>query len=148
VDTFEAAALKAITTFCEQHPEEVAAYSIGLFPAVFTHDAEWNYRTNYFRHLVGNFAEETLKAVIRYMNAQYRFQSLMQKSTDEMVTLAQDFHRDLVAEPPKLFRLKCASHRCPADTNLTHFKRNNPLVYRVSARYNHGSTGPKQVYLA
>jgi hypothetical protein len=76
VDTFEAAALKAITTFCEQHPEEVAAYPIGLFPAVFAHDAEWNYRTNYFRHLVGSFAEETLRAVIRYMNAQYRFQSL------------------------------------------------------------------------
>jgi hypothetical protein len=66
VDTFEAAALKAITTFCEQHPEEVAAYPIGLFPAVFAHDAEWNYRTNYFGYLVGNFAEETLKVVIRY----------------------------------------------------------------------------------
>jgi hypothetical protein len=76
MDTFEAAALKAITTFCEQHPEEVTAYPIGLFPAVFAHDAEWNYRTNYFRHLVGSFAEETLRAVIRYMNAQYRFQSL------------------------------------------------------------------------
>jgi hypothetical protein len=54
----------------------------------------------------------------------------------------------VVAEPPKLFQLKCASHRCPADTNSTHFKRNNPLVCRVSARYNHGSTGSKQVYLA
>jgi hypothetical protein len=40
VDTFEAAALKAITTFCEQHSEEVAAYPTGLFPAVFAHDAE------------------------------------------------------------------------------------------------------------
>jgi hypothetical protein len=55
--------------------------------------------------------------------------------------------RPSVAEPPELFRLKCASHRCPADTNSTHFKRNNPLVCRVSARYNHGSTGPRQVYL-
>jgi hypothetical protein len=27
-------------------------------------------------------------------------------------------------------------------------QRNNPLVCRVSARYNHGSTGSKQVYLA
>jgi hypothetical protein len=52
-----------------------------------------------------------------------------------------------VAELPKLFRLKCASHRYAVDTNSTHFKRNNPLVYRVSVRYNHGSTGPKQVYL-
>jgi hypothetical protein len=53
-----------------------------------------------------------------------------------------------VAEPPKLFRLKCASHRYTSDTNSTHFKWNNPLVCRVTARYNHGSTGSKQVYLA
>jgi hypothetical protein len=53
-----------------------------------------------------------------------------------------------VVEPPELFRLKCASHRYPADTNSTHFKRNNPWVCRVSARYNHDSTGSKQVYLA
>jgi hypothetical protein len=52
-----------------------------------------------------------------------------------------------VAEPPELFRLKCASHRYTADTNSTHFKRNNPLVCRVSARCNHGSTGSKQIYL-
>jgi hypothetical protein len=53
-----------------------------------------------------------------------------------------------MAEPSKLFRLKCASHRYLADINSTHVKRNNPLVRRVSARYNHGSTGSKQVYLA
>jgi hypothetical protein len=53
-----------------------------------------------------------------------------------------------VAKPPELFRLKCASHRYTADINSTHFKRNNPLVCQVSARYNHGSTGSKQVYLA
>jgi hypothetical protein len=53
-----------------------------------------------------------------------------------------------VAEPPELFRLKCASYRYTADTNSTHFKRNNLLVCRVSARCNHGSTGSKQVYLA
>jgi hypothetical protein len=73
VDAFEAAALKAITTFCEQHPEEVAAYPIGLFPTVFAHDVEWNYRTNHFGHLVGSFAGETLRTMIRYMDAQYRF---------------------------------------------------------------------------
>jgi hypothetical protein len=50
-------------------PEDVAAYPIGLFPAVFTHDAEWIYRTNHFGHLVGDLAEETLRTVIRYMNA-------------------------------------------------------------------------------
>jgi hypothetical protein len=55
---------------------------------------------------------------------------------------------DIVAEPSELFRLKCASHRHLVDTNSAHFKRNNPLVCRVSARYNHGSTRSKQVYLA
>jgi hypothetical protein len=53
-----------------------------------------------------------------------------------------------VAEPSELFRLKCANHCYTADINSMHFKRNSPLVCRISARYNHGSTGSKQVYLA
>jgi hypothetical protein len=80
VDAFEAAALK--------HPIEVTAYPIGLFPVVFAHDAEWVFRTNHLGHLVGNLAEETLKAVIRYMNAQYHFQSLTRRCMDDMVNLA------------------------------------------------------------
>jgi hypothetical protein len=105
VDTFEAAALKAITTFCEQHPGEVAAYLIGLFPAVFAHDAEWIFRTNHLGYLVGDLAEETLRTVIRYMNAQYRFQSLKQRCMDEMVNLAQDFHRDLTLKDDQIHSL-------------------------------------------
>jgi hypothetical protein len=88
VDAFEAAALKAITTFCEQHPNAVAAYPIGLFPAVCAHDAEWVFRTTYLGRLVGDLAKETLRAVIRYMNAQYRLQSLKQRCMDDMVNLA------------------------------------------------------------
>jgi hypothetical protein len=53
-----------------------------------------------------------------------------------------------VAEPPELFRLKCANDRRTIAISLTYFKRNNPLVCRVSARYNHGSTGSKQVCFA
>jgi hypothetical protein len=53
-----------------------------------------------------------------------------------------------VAEPLELFRLKCAIDRRTIAISLTHFKRNNPLVCRVSARFNHGSVGSKQVYLA
>jgi hypothetical protein len=62
--------------------------------------------------------------------------------------LRHTFEATTVAEPPELFRLKCASHRYTTIFDLTHFKQNNSLVYRVSARYNHGSTGSKQVYLA
>jgi hypothetical protein len=54
----------------------------------------------------------------------------------------------IVAEPLELFRLKCAIDRRTTAISLTHFKRNNPLVCRVSARFNHGSAGSKQVYLA
>jgi hypothetical protein len=53
-----------------------------------------------------------------------------------------------MAEPHELFRLKRVNDRYEAVINSTRFKRNNPLVYRVSARYNHGSTGSKQAYLA
>jgi hypothetical protein len=45
--------------------------------------------------------------------------------------------------PLELFQLKCASHHYAGDTNSTHFKRNNPLVYRVTARFNHGYTGSR-----
>ena len=73
VDAFETAALKAITTFCEHHPDEVAAYPIGLFPAVSAGNAEWLFRTTHFGHLVGDVVEETVQAVIRYMNAQSHY---------------------------------------------------------------------------
>ena len=76
VDAFETAALKAITTFCEHHPDEAAAYRIGLFPAVSAGNAEWLFRTTHFGHLVGDVVEETIQAVIRYMNAQYHYQVL------------------------------------------------------------------------
>jgi hypothetical protein len=47
-----------------------------------------------------------------------------------------------VAEPPELFRLKCASHRCPADTNLTHFKRAKASLPRaIQPRYNRIEVG-------
>jgi hypothetical protein len=105
VDAFEAAALKAITTFCEQHPNAVAAYPIGLFPAVFAHVAEWIFRTTYLGHLVGDIAEETLRAVIKYMNAQYRLQSFKQRCMDDMVNLAQDFHRDLTLKDDQIHLL-------------------------------------------
>jgi hypothetical protein len=48
-----------------------------------------------------------------------------------------------VVEPPELFRLKCANYYHTGDINSTHFKRNNPLVSRVTARFDHGYTGSR-----
>jgi hypothetical protein len=44
VDTIKTAALEAINIFYNQHPMEVAAYPIGLFPAIDFGDPEWNFR--------------------------------------------------------------------------------------------------------
>ena len=91
VDAFEIAALKAITTFCEHHPDEVATYPIGLFPTVSAGNAKWLFRTTHFGHLVGDVAEETIQAVIRYMNAQSHYQILQQRHMDQVIDLAQTF---------------------------------------------------------
>jgi hypothetical protein len=39
-DAFEAAALEAINIFCDQHPNELVGYPIGLFPTADSHDPE------------------------------------------------------------------------------------------------------------
>jgi hypothetical protein len=120
VDAFEVATLKAITTFCEQHPNAVAAYPIGLFPAVFAHDAEWKFRTTYLKHLVGDIAEETLRAVIMYMNTQYHLQSLKQKCMDDMVNQAQDFHMGLTLKDDQIHSLGQGIAR--SDTTIGHLE--------------------------
>ena len=95
VDAFETATLKAITTFCEHHPDEVAAYPIGLFLAVSAGNAKWLFRTTHFGHLVGDVADETIQAVVRYMNAQYHYQALQQRHMDQVMDLAHTFQRGL-----------------------------------------------------
>jgi len=75
-DTVEAAALEAITAFCEQHPNEVAEYPIGLFPAANYHDPEWSFRVEHCAHLLGDSAGDTVRMMVRFMNAQLRHQEL------------------------------------------------------------------------
>jgi hypothetical protein len=77
-DTFEAAAMEAIHVFFDLHPEEVAGYPIGLFPAIDSRDLEWTFRVTYCDHLLGSLAEETLRMAVRLMNAQNRYQTLQQ----------------------------------------------------------------------
>jgi hypothetical protein len=69
----------------------VAAYPIGLFLAVSVGNAEWLFRTTHFGHLVGDVADETIQAVVRYMNVQYHYQDLQQRHMDQVIDLAQTF---------------------------------------------------------
>jgi hypothetical protein len=94
-DTFEAAALEAINIFCDQHPNEVVRYPIGLFPAADSHDPEWTFRVSHFGHLLEDLTEETLRATVRFMNAQYRHQILQRRGMSQMTSIAQGYHRNI-----------------------------------------------------
>jgi hypothetical protein len=94
-DTFEAAALEAINIFCDQHPDEVVGYPIGLFPTADSHDPEWTFRVSHFGNLLGDLTEETLRATVRFMNAQYRHQILQCHGMSQMTTIAQGYHRNI-----------------------------------------------------
>jgi hypothetical protein len=117
-----------------------AAHPLGTVVLPVTFGMRENYRTKFIKFEVANFkslyhAILGRPALAKFMVVpHYVYLLLKMPGRSGVVT---------VVEPPELFRLKCASHRYPGDINSTHFKRNNPLVCRVSARYNHGSTGSK-----
>jgi hypothetical protein len=94
-DTFEAAALEAINIFCDLHPDEVVRYPIGLFPAADSHDPEWTFRVSHFGHLLGDLTEETLRATVRFRNAQYHHQILQRHGISQMTSIAQGYHRNI-----------------------------------------------------
>jgi hypothetical protein len=105
VDTFESAALEAIHVFCDKHPEEVAAYPIGLFPATDSRDPEWTFRISCCSHLLGDLSLETLQALIRFMNVQHHYQLLQHRSMNQLSTLAQAHHGTITQQLDELDEL-------------------------------------------
>jgi hypothetical protein len=105
VDTFESAALEAIHIFCDKHPEEVAAYPIGLFPVTDSRDPEWIFRISYCSHLLGDLSLETLQALIRFMNVQHQYQLLQRRSMNQLSTLAQAHHGTITQQLDELNEL-------------------------------------------
>ena len=93
-DTVEAA-LEAITTFCEQHPNEVAEYPIGLFPATDYHDPEWSFRVEHCVDLLGDSAGDTVRMMVRFLNAQLRLQELQRRGIIHLASEAQVTHSKL-----------------------------------------------------
>jgi hypothetical protein len=94
-DSFEVAAIEAIHIFCDQHPEEVAGYPIGLFPAMDSRDPEWTFRLTYCDHLLGTLAGETLRTSVRFMNAQYHYQTLQQHGIYRLTNIAQRYRNQV-----------------------------------------------------
>jgi hypothetical protein len=94
-DTIEVAALEAITIFCKQHPNEMAEYPIGLFPAADYHDPEWSFRVEHYAHLLGDSAGDTMRMMVRFMNAQLRHQELQHRGIIHLASEAQVTHSKL-----------------------------------------------------
>jgi hypothetical protein len=59
-DTWETTAMKALTTFCEQHPLEITLVPIGLFPAVRDDNPMWLDRVPHMDYLADFSAQETM----------------------------------------------------------------------------------------
>ena len=51
-------------------------YLIGLFPTADYHDPEWSFRVEHCAHLLGDLAGDTMRMMVRFMNAQLRHQEL------------------------------------------------------------------------
>jgi hypothetical protein len=106
VDTIEAAALEAIHIFWNQHPMEVAGYPIGLFPAIDSGDPEWNFRIGHYGHLLGDSAEETLRALIRFMNVQHHYQILLRRGVGKLIGIAQGHYRNANRQVTQIVELQ------------------------------------------
>jgi hypothetical protein len=94
VDTLETAALEAIKLFCNQHPMEVAAYPIGLFPTIDPDNLEWNFRSEHLGHMLGDLAEETVRILTRFMDVQHHYQILLRHGVNQITGVAQSHYRN------------------------------------------------------
>jgi hypothetical protein len=79
IDSWDAAAMMALTIFCEQHPLEVILAPSGLFLAVSESDPLWLDRLAHLGHLVDQIPNETIVFSVWCMNALYRLQALQSK---------------------------------------------------------------------
>jgi hypothetical protein len=106
VDTIETAALEAIKLFCNQHPTEVAAYPIGLFPAIDSGNLEWNFRTEHLGLMLGDLAEETVRSITRFMDVQHHYQILLLHSMGQLTSVAQSHYRNADRQVTQIVELQ------------------------------------------
>jgi hypothetical protein len=106
VDTIEIAALEAIKLFCNQHPTEVAAYPIGLFPTIDPGNLEWNFWTEHLGHMLGDLAEETIRSITRFMDVQHHYQILLRHSMGQLTSAAQSHYRNADRQVTQIVELQ------------------------------------------
>jgi len=71
LDTWELAALRALTRFCSLHPEAIVLALIGLFPVEQPNYPSWRSHVSHLGFLQRNAPEETIALTVRCMHALY-----------------------------------------------------------------------------
>lgn len=71
-DMFEAAAMEALTTFCEYYPLEVATCPISLFPAIWDDDPLWGNTLDHAKVTWALQPRGTVRMSVQCMNTLYR----------------------------------------------------------------------------
>ena len=73
----------------------MAEYPIGLFPAVDYYDPEWCFRVEHCAHLLGDSAGDTMRMMIKFMNAQLCHQELQCRGIIHLASEAHVTHSKL-----------------------------------------------------
>jgi hypothetical protein len=106
VDTLETAAFEAIKLFCNQHPTEVAAYPIGLFPTIDPDNSEWNFWIEHLGHMLGDLAEEIVRIITRFMDVQHHYQILLRHGMGQLTGVAQSHYRNADRQETQIVELQ------------------------------------------
>ena len=86
----------------------MAEYPIGLFPAVDYHDPEWSFRVEHCAHLLGDSVGDTMRMVVRFMNAQLHYQELQSHGIIHLASEAQVTHSKLDRHIAQVEQLQAA----------------------------------------
>jgi len=92
LDIWEATAMRAMITFCSQHPLEVLVSAFGLFPAHDPADPLWRDRMANVATVATLDPVEALQMTAWCLDALYRLQIFQSQATAQLVDQAQALH--------------------------------------------------------
>ena len=81
LDSWETAAMRGITAFCDAHPMEVVLTPFGLFPAHDEGDLLWQNRMDHVHVVADLDPVGSLRTAARCMNTLYRLQVFQSQAT-------------------------------------------------------------------
>ena len=106
MDTWEAAALQALTRFCAQHPVEVTPMPIGIFPAVDYEDPAWLDCVEHVDILGYICPQENALTSLWCMNTLFFLYQRQQESMLLLLEKAQNAHLTVSASDAQIMELE------------------------------------------